>query len=112
VSERSRDQTAPILPYLAIATTEIIGAAATMALSPKVMHWSPSVWLIDLRPTRDYWTMQAQRRGIKVAALLQMVWAEALGQGTQTGSLVFAPCPWQALLLSAHLNERGLSGPL
>ncbi len=110
--EASRDQAVPILPYLAIATTEVIGAAAAMTLSPRVMHWSPSVWLIDLRPTRDYWTMQAQRRGIKVAALLQMVWAEALGHGTQTESLVFASCPWQALLLNAHLNERSLSGPL
>ena len=112
------DQGGELLDYLVIAASVAHGATLALALSPRVMCWSENQWLIDLRPTRHYWTVQARRRGVKVGPLLQMVLAEAAAQSGDSGaellseSLVFAPCPWQALLLSAHLKERGLAGPL
>jgi len=112
------DQGDELLDYLVITASAAHGATLAMALSPRVMCWSESQWLIDLRPTSHYWTAQARRRGVKVGSLLQMVLAEAAAQsgdscaGLLAESLIFAPCPWQALLLSAHLKERGLSGPL
>jgi hypothetical protein len=77
------------------------------ALSPRLMHLGDDLWLIDLKPCLGYWQHQAEQRG----ATTEDLWRQILiADAGDIYRAAVATLPWQALLLTLALRERGLSG--
>jgi len=106
-------------PFLALeATTENISVAqAAWSLSPEVMQFSESVWLVDLGATWSYWKHRAvgQHKG------LAWLWRQLLERHFQSDATqlfgsdpgyrgAIAPHPWAALLLLNSQAQHQVAG--
>lgn len=125
-------QTKPYLkhmPYLAIELGETQDHSTLQALSPKIMTWNDSIWIVDLARCASYWqhraeqsyaatqTVQSQRpshsqgtyESIHISSFLTNLLRDIWGENCRAA---LAPHPWQALLMLYEMRERHLPGLL
>lgn len=96
-------------PYLAIEVVDDLSDPALQALSPTIMSWSSSFWLVDLRSCASYWSQRAQRHGLPVTVFFQQMICELYGDRCRAA---LAPHPWQAVLMVREMSARDLQGLL
>jgi hypothetical protein len=71
-------------------------------LSPHVMRWSETIWLLDLTPVVSYWMTIAKKTRCDLIECFNI--QRFFERGVLAGN------PWQAVLLLHALRERNLSG--
>jgi hypothetical protein len=72
-------------------------------LTPRVMKWDETTYLLDLTPVRRYWSHHAEHQQQNLSAYLtDTLWTEM----TQTQQAATAAHPWIALLLLSSAADR------
>ena len=80
--------------YAAIYCPELQIVENIFCLSPNVMQWSETIWLLDLRNSENFWLLQQQKLQIGLFELLQNILEAALGKEIL---VVFSQHPWPGL---------------
>lgn len=76
-------------------------------LTPRVMKWQDTLWLMDLRPVITYWNKRATRQSQSLPIFFQNMLNQLFPEGYQAG---YSHHPLQALLIAHLLKEKNLSG--
>lgn len=82
-------------------------AEKLQALTPRLMQWSESLWLLDLSVCKSYWRARAKLQETTAINLLRGILQELIGESYLA---VLVDHPWRALLLARHMQERRLVG--
>lgn len=95
--------------FLAVACRDAaFSSAALQALTPRIMQWDETVFLLDLRPCAAFWQYQARRQKQPLLDSLKAELQEIFGSSLFCAA--FAETPWQALLLLRLLEEKEQAG--
>lgn len=94
------------LPFMALQTTRPPSPTDLFCLTPKLMPWSESTWLFDLKPCLRYWQRQALKTGRDPVALFEAI----LNRVFKDYVAVMAAHPWQALVLCEALAKKDSTG--
>lgn len=92
--------------YIALRASQIC-PEDLQTLTPRLMQWEADLWLLDLKPCISYWRLLAQRQHKSLLGVLQEI-LETLPEGPYTAAL--SAYPWQAILLTQVLEQKGFRG--
>ena len=125
----------PTPVFLAIATQRLvddtwvpISPSVLQGLSPKVMAWSPDLWIVEMSMVMSYWRHVAGQRGTSLVE----TWVQVLLGTADTRSFLMqhpgdlpasvtalhqftiagAASPWQAVLLATHMKNHFIRGAI
>ncbi|MEZ4872746.1 MAG: hypothetical protein R2827_11030 [Bdellovibrionales bacterium] len=88
--------------YLVLHTK--VEAKNMFCLTPHLMQWKDSTWILDLKPVINYWTRQARKTDLSLRDLIEKMLYMHFSEGF---SAVFCEHPWQGLLLLKSLQKSG-----
>ena len=93
--------------YIAI-TAESMTAVDLQYISPQSMQWDHQTWLIDLGPCYNYWQYQSQKQHLRMEDLFRQLLQHACQE--QLFYAAMATNPWQAILLTKSMENKGMKG--
>ncbi len=95
-------------PYLAIELKdEDASGTILQALSPIIMRWDQSIWLVDLSSCASYWSQGAERNHLSITIFLKKILHDLYGDSFRA---TLARHPWQAVLILNEMKQRQLPG--
>lgn len=94
--------------YLALHATEVLTDEILQSMTPHVMRWDETTWLMDLGSCWSYWQKQARQQNLEVPLLLRQVLERFLGEQDYVAALGHSP--WSCLLLAEDMRQKNIQG--